>query len=249
MELDIHGTKPEFGPTHDKEDKRICADGCETCANRVFSLHTSFFVSEFKKKVTQQHGEIACKDDSCGMCNQKPWEVVCVGCAKETGKVRTGVLACEILQQHPGNAKCATIRGPVKRCGCTVHVKCWLLCSQACLLGSKYAKAVPDEDRPKFEELFAQQRFSVPAMGPLLVHAEYTGKDLTAEELKLVCGGCGKRDAPKVCSACSRARYCSVECQKGAWREHKPACKRLTEAELADLAKPPQNHESLTATD
>jgi hypothetical protein len=106
-----------------------------------------------------------------------------------------------------------------------------------------------EQDRQKFEELFAQQRFSVPAMGPLLVHAEYTGKDLTAEELKLVCGGCGKRDAPKVCSACSRARYCSVECQKGAWREHKSACKRLTEAELADLAKPTQNHESLTATD
>jgi hypothetical protein len=91
---------------------------------------------------------------------QSPKNVTCPGkdCKVESGRVRTGVLCCEIFQQHPGNLKCAELAGPVKRCGCKVHVKTWLLCSYSCLLSSKFAKAVPQEDRPTFEALFKQAK-------------------------------------------------------------------------------------------
>ena len=242
------------GPKHDPEGKLICPQDCETCANRIFALHTGFFVDEFKKKVAQQHGEaIVCHDEACATCNQKPWDVVCKGCGKQTGKVRIGVLGCEILQVHPGNAMCATVLGPVKRCGCIVHVKCWLLCSQACLLSCKYSKAVAEDDRPKMEELFREEKFSIPELGPLLIHDQYVGKNLTPEELALACGTCGKREASKVCGGCNRVRYCSVDCQKAAWKGHKPVCAPLKAAQLEQLAKEAQqevkSHRSLEATD
>ena len=31
----------------------------------------------------------------------------------------------------------------------------------------------------------------------------------------------------RVCSGCEIARYCGPECQRAAWKEHKPACKTL----------------------
>lgn len=33
----------------------------------------------------------------------------------------------------------------------------------------------------------------------------------------------------KVCSACRRARYCSAECQRADWRQHRAVCKELKE--------------------
>jgi hypothetical protein len=36
--------------------------------------------------------------------------------------------------------------------------------------------------------------------------------------------GCNEQGSRK-CSSCSVARYCSVKCQKSAWRSHKEACK------------------------
>jgi len=47
---------------------------------------------------------------------------------------------------------------------------------------------------------------------------------------KTYCDKCGRRpgydDPPlKVCSRCRKARYCSVDCQRSAWKEHKPNCK------------------------
>ncbi len=198
----IHGTKPELGPTHDATGALMCKQDCEACANRIFTLHTSFFVKEFKQKAAQQHGEASvCHDAKCAACNQEPSDVKCCGkdCSRDTGKIRTGVLACEIYQVHSRNAKCASVPGPVKRCGCLIHAKCWLLCSQECLLSSKYAKSVPEEDRPTFAALFAEKKFSIPEMGPLLSHDQYDGPDLSAAELALVCCTCGKRDAGKVC--------------------------------------------------
>ena len=44
-----------------------------------------------------------------------------------------------------------------------------------------------------------------------------------------VCGACGKHDddgAPlKQCSRCEAAYYCSAECQRRVWKEHKRVCK------------------------
>jgi len=39
------------------------------------------------------------------------------------------------------------------------------------------------------------------------------------------CSSCGKASgALKRCSRCKSAAYCSVECQKRAWRQHKLVC-------------------------
>jgi hypothetical protein len=45
------------------------------------------------------------------------------------------------------------------------------------------------------------------------------------------CAKCGAERRPdggklRVCTGCLRAHYCSSECQKGHWREHKAVCKK-----------------------
>lgn len=48
-----------------------------------------------------------------------------------------------------------------------------------------------------------------------------------------VCGACGADGATKQCSACQRAWYCDRNCQKGAWKTHKKACKKVAAAAAA----------------
>ncbi|CAM9167281.1 unnamed protein product [Phaeothamnion confervicola] len=43
------------------------------------------------------------------------------------------------------------------------------------------------------------------------------------------CRRCGVADAPKMCSRCRVARYCSPECQAAAWPQHRLACIPPTE--------------------
>ncbi|KAJ7878573.1 hypothetical protein B0H14DRAFT_3129993 [Mycena olivaceomarginata] len=53
------------------------------------------------------------------------------------------------------------------------------------------------------------------------------------------CDNCSKtaKDAGRsklsICSACSSAPYCSVECQRQHWKTHKAYCKKITSGELA----------------
>ncbi|KAJ7825284.1 hypothetical protein B0H14DRAFT_2820943, partial [Mycena olivaceomarginata] len=53
------------------------------------------------------------------------------------------------------------------------------------------------------------------------------------------CDNCSKtaKDAGRsnlsICSACSSAPYCSVECQRQHWKTHKVYCKKITSGELA----------------
>ena len=39
-----------------------------------------------------------------------------------------------------------------------------------------------------------------------------------------LCVKCGKDGATKRCARCRSAKYCSVECQKSHWSEHKKNC-------------------------
>ena len=39
-----------------------------------------------------------------------------------------------------------------------------------------------------------------------------------------VCDACGRRNVTKRCSRCGVKRYCDVECQRRAWKEHKKEC-------------------------
>jgi hypothetical protein len=50
------------------------------------------------------------------------------------------------------------------------------------------------------------------------------------------CMGCGATRKLKACAKCKVARFCTAECQKRTWSEHKPHCKRWAEAEAAGLA-------------
>ena len=50
------------------------------------------------------------------------------------------------------------------------------------------------------------------------------------------CDKCGKEEGPmQLCSACKTVRYCSVICQRAAWKSHKTSCqkKKTVQAEPA----------------
>jgi hypothetical protein len=43
-------------------------------------------------------------------------------------------------------------------------------------------------------------------------------------DLRLLCAACDTNDGKYRCSKCQREPYCSSECQRAAWREHKLCC-------------------------
>jgi len=47
---------------------------------------------------------------------------------------------------------------------------------------------------------------------------------MDGEDMSKVCRSCFKLQSSKMCSACNRACYCSVECQKRDWKVHKTMC-------------------------
>lgn len=49
---------------------------------------------------------------------------------------------------------------------------------------------------------------------------------------KCVADGCNLQPS-KICSGCKQVRYCSAECQKKAWAEHKIICKRFPTLEAS----------------
>ncbi|KAJ6484060.1 hypothetical protein C8R45DRAFT_1000059 [Mycena sanguinolenta] len=50
--------------------------------------------------------------------------------------------------------------------------------------------------------------------------------------------GCYKHRDLKECGRCKSARYCSVECQRKNWKQHKPACE-FNAAQFARVPEPP----------
>ena len=54
------------------------------------------------------------------------------------------------------------------------------------------------------------------------------------------CSNCRKPKEPEekllCCGGCRQTNYCSVECQKAAWSEHKTCCKLLKETKEQVLA-------------
>jgi tetratricopeptide (TPR) repeat protein len=45
------------------------------------------------------------------------------------------------------------------------------------------------------------------------------------------CEQCDSNEAPLRCSRCKNAWYCNRDCQRSAWKSHKPACKPVKAAE------------------
>mmetsp|Transcript_9713 Transcript_9713/g.27221 ORF Transcript_9713/g.27221 Transcript_9713/m.27221 type:complete len:203 (-) Transcript_9713:640-1248(-) len=54
--------------------------------------------------------------------------------------------------------------------------------------------------------------------------------------LERPCDGCRMRPGPHKCVQCHSSWYCSKECQKVAWREHKRVCKEKVEDALSASA-------------
>lgn len=78
------------------------------------------------------------------------------------------------------------------------------------------------------------------------------------------CGGCAARGEHfKFCAACRAVSYCSAECQKAHWKEHKAACRaavaarehaklvtgNTAEGQLEQLAKKLHKHAAATKRD
>jgi len=63
---------------------------------------------------------------------------------------------------------------------------------------------------------------------------------LITAALMTTCSSCSSTSKPlKICSGCQSANYCSVDCQKSHWKEHKQACKSMKAAlTQVTLAKP-----------
>lgn len=100
---------------------------------------------------------------------------------------------------------------------------------------SKFSKAIPQKDFPKVAKELEKRMFSIPEMGPYLVVGQYNnaGESITKAEQSndAVCDSCLKGNMTlRKCSVCHSAKYCSVECQKEAWKQHKLECKRDTPA-------------------
>lgn len=101
----------------------------------------------------------------------------------------------------------------------------------AMLLRSKFAKAIPQKDFPKLAKELEKKMFSIPEMGPYLVVDQYNAKGESVVNAPVAaddqCDACYQsKSTLKKCSVCRRAKYCSVECQKSAWPQHKLECKR-----------------------
>ena len=66
------------------------------------------------------------------------------------------------------------------------------------------------------------------------------------------CSHCRKPKEPEekllCCGGCRQTNYCSVECQKAAWSEHKTCCKLLKETKEQVLADAENADPSVKAT-
>eukprot|EP01083_Nonionella_stella_P157574 511701_1 len=51
------------------------------------------------------------------------------------------------------------------------------------------------------------------------------------------CAKCNKAGATAVCGACKCTYYCSRDCQRKDWKQHKRICKMLKEEEKANTIK------------
>jgi ankyrin repeat protein len=75
-------------------------------------------------------------------------------------------------------------------------------------------------------EAGADQSLTCDAGRTAYQHARLWSNNHIADILEKKCEVCSKNGTLK-CSACGIARYCSIECQKNAWKKHKKECKKL----------------------
>ena len=77
-------------------------------------------------------------------------------------------------------------------------------------------------------EPFLRSKFSLP-LGPHAnrAEAEILGRYIDEDAPTKACNQCGATDIKlNLCSRCKRAWYCSPECQRAAWLNHKADCRK-----------------------
>ncbi|CAJ1403949.1 unnamed protein product [Effrenium voratum] len=85
-------------------------------------------------------------------------------------------------------------------------------------------KATPEE----LEELLESKRAAWRASAPSVASAASGAS---------ACAGCGgKQPRPFQCGTCKTVRYCSPECQKSHWKEHKRRCRKRVTANICVLS-------------
>lgn len=70
-----------------------------------------------------------------------------------------------------------------------------------------------------------------------IANEEEPRKDLKRNEFNVLCfnGSCRERGTNR-CSKCLQAWYCSQDCQRAAWKTHKPKCKPFGKVDMSKVA-------------
>lgn len=72
------------------------------------------------------------------------------------------------------------------------------------------------------------------AMAEVMRQVEDTIQQDIAHTEVLFCAACGKSESLRKCQNCMVTAYCSKQCQRAHWPQHKPACKQAPASRTAD---------------
>eukprot|EP01091_Cochliopodium_minus_P013736 TRINITY_DN449_c0_g1_i5.p1 TRINITY_DN449_c0_g1~~TRINITY_DN449_c0_g1_i5.p1 ORF type:complete len:639 (-),score=178.19 TRINITY_DN449_c0_g1_i5:142-2058(-) len=206
------------------------------------------FQNSYRNNIAQNFGrDIVCLDSGCKHCasftqygiHEKRGimrtlsdrcDIICASCGKQTGKLKVGLVMLEIHQRHTEH--CSDKRYQQKRpnpsCGCKVHTTFYFICSIKC----HKKLELPFQEQTKTLYSQASQKVVMFTQGPLAIgctHYNEKGEEIRFEvnpnklQVDTSCAVCGKNDG-KVCSRCKATYYCSIDCQKKDWPDHKKVC-------------------------
>jgi len=223
------------------EGDLICNSlSCAPCRYREMKITIKFFQGSYRDMLIAQRGENICDGSNCKVCTRSlhPEKIKCPTCGKHTGEAITGLLGMEVFQVHtiPEHIH---LFGPLKQCGCVIHFKSHLICNKECHVKSIFRESV-SQNQWKYKD--EKRGPEIPEAGPVVATHHYLAKDKNKGEQQLkqkkeveskvappkdTCIEC-KKVANLRCSRCKTTSYCSRDCQKQHWKQHKQFCKPVS---------------------